>query len=186
MSTDVIKKISDLDHIINDTVTLFGRNDAIKEEIYHNMWSLGFDYDFVKKMTAQDLTFFLVRVLEQRSAQIAKNYPHLKATFYLWYEEQIEQLRFNVLSGENIRPPFGCTLNILNSPQPIFKKFLDDMQSEHPPLSWGNITILNPGDPGWDDFDDDDDEDNSNYIQDVFVMTLPKKDISSFIKNIIP
>ena len=66
--------------------------------------------------------------------------------------------------------PFGRELNLLSSVDPILNQFLTEAQSDESALDWKNITILNPGDPGW---DDDDDDDTSNWIQDVYVTTLP-------------
>lgn len=179
---DPIKKLTDLEIIINDEITLFGNTTSIKEEIYHNMWRITFDNDFIKTITKKDLFIFLEKLLEERSLQILEKYPNLKATFYIWYDELAGQLRFNILSGDNVRPPFGCTLNILKSPMPILQKFLDDMQSEHPPLGWENLKIINPGDPGW---DEDDNDDNNDKIQNVYVITLPQPTFTNFIKKII-
>jgi len=186
MSHHNIQKLSDLDFVINDTITLVGHNNAIEKEIYHNMWAIDFDNDFIKTITSQDLCVFLTQLLEQRSAQIAKNYPHLKATFYLWHDELAEQLRFNILSGANITLPFRCKTNFISTPVPIIQAFLKDAQAENHPLDFENFTFLNPGDPGWDEFDDDDEEEDiSQQTITVYVITLPQKNISSIINNTI-
>jgi hypothetical protein len=107
-------------------------------------------------------------LLQNRSLQVQSKYPRARATFYLWYDPQSVQLKINILSGEKITLPFGCTINIQNSLLPILQTFLDDIHRNPHPLSWENMTILNPGDPGWDDEDD-----VIDWIQDVYVTTLP-------------
>jgi hypothetical protein len=175
MSHYVIQKLIDFDFILNDEITLFGNTNSIKEEIYHNMWIIDIDNDFAKKITLPDLSKFLTELLENRSQQVQEKYPTLKATFYLWYDAQSVQLRFNILSGENIRPPFGCSINILESPLPILQTFLDDIQRDPHPLDFQNFKFLEPGDPGWDEFDEDEpEEDISKQTIDVYVTTLPQ------------
>lgn len=171
MSHHIIQKLTDFNFIFHDEIKLFGNTNSIQEEIYNNMWIIDIGNKFAKKITLQDLTNFLTNLVQNRSQQIQEKYPDLKATFYIWYDPQSVQLRFNIISGEKIRPPFGCSINILKSPLPILKTFLDNIQKDPHPLSWENITILNPGDPG---FDDDDDDDDNDWIQDVYVATLPQ------------
>lgn len=169
MSHYCIQKLSDLDFILNDEIMLFGNINSIDEEIYHNMWIIDIEREFCKKIALQDLTMFIKNLLQNRSLQVESKYPGAKATFYLWYDPQSIQFRFNILSGENITLPFGCKLNILNSYETILQKFLTEAQSEINALSWGNMKILNPGDPAW----DDDEDDRIDWVQDVYVTTLP-------------
>lgn len=171
MSHYHIQKLSDLDFILNDEIMLLGNTNNIDEEIYHNMWIIDIELEFGKQMKLQDLTKFIKNLLHNRSLQVQKKYPGARATFYLWYDPQSVQLKFNILSGEKITLPFGCTINIHNSPLSILKTFLDDIHSDPHPLSWESFTIINPGDPRWDD--DDDNAGSLDWKQDVYVTTLP-------------
>lgn len=174
MSHAGIQKLSDLRFIIDQDIILFDNIKFIQDETYHNMWTIDFDNDFVKSITMQEINEFLIQLLNNRSLQVSKKYPNIKATFYVWYDAQATQLRFNILSGENIALPFRCKTNILTTPLPIIQDFLKDAQAEIHPLDFQNFKILNPGDPGWDEFDNDDkEEDISNHIVNVFVITLP-------------
>lgn len=182
MSHYIIQKLTDFDFILHDEITLFGNIHSINEEIYHNMWIIDIDTNFAKKITLHDLSKFLTELLENRSRQVQKKYPGLKATFYLWYEAQTVQLRFNIISGKNSRPPFGGTFNRLNSPLPILKTFLDDLKRDPHPLSWENIEIIEPGNPGWDD--DDDEENDEKYVLDVYVVTLPQNKFENTLQKL--
>ncbi len=169
MSHYSIQKLSDFDFILDDEIMLFGNIHSVDEEIYHNMWIIDIEQKFGKNFMLKDLTKIIENLLQNRSEQIQKKYPGIKATFYLWYDPQSVQLKFNILSGQEIQLPFGCKINVFNNFLPILKTFLDDIHSDSHPLDWKNFTILNPGDPGW----DDDDDETSNWIQDVYVTTLP-------------
>ena len=137
----------------------------------------------MKTLTLLDIYNLLKQLINKRSQQVfqSNNGP---ATFYLWYDEQSFNLGFDVLSGINTKLPFNCKINILHTPISILKKLLNDTQSDTNYLSWENLTILNPGDPDFDDKDDNDDY-LTNLMIDVYVTTLPQPIISTILKNLI-
>jgi hypothetical protein len=181
MSHTAIKNWDELQDLLEDPILLSGNTFSVQEEISNNMWAITFDQDFVKTIQVKDLEKFTSQLLSNRSQQINNKFNTIPATFYLWFDEMAFQLRFNILSGKDITLPFGCKLNILNSPAPIFQKFLDEAQAEIHPLDFQNFTFLNPGDPG---FEEDDDADNTpDWILDVYVTTLPQSLLTNFIKK---
>ncbi|MCX5923081.1 MAG: hypothetical protein NTU89_00790 [Candidatus Dependentiae bacterium] len=170
MSHAAIKNWDELQDLLEDPIFLSGNTFSTKEEISNNIWSITFDQDFVKTIQVKDLEKFISQLLSNRSEQINNKFNAIPATFYLWYDAQSVQLKFNILSGKNIKLPFGCKLNILNSPMPIFQKFLDEAQAEINPLDFQNFTFLNPGDPGF----EEEEEDTIDWILDVYVTILPQ------------
>jgi len=186
MSHTAIENWNELQELLEDPIFLSGNAFSVQEEIRNNMWAITFSEDFVKTIQVKDLEKFITQLLLNRSQQINNKFDAMPATFYLWFDEMAFQLRFNILSGNDITLPFGCTLNILNSPVPIFQKFLNEAQAEIHPLDFQNFTFLKPGDPGWDEFDDDDDQekDISKQIIDVYVTTLPQPILTNFITNV--
>jgi hypothetical protein len=141
------------------------------------MW---FEKEYLKTLTLDDLHNFLEKLIEKRSKQII-NANKGYATFYLWYNPQSACLSFDILSGTNIKLPFGCKLNIIQNPLTVLSTFLKEEQADITSLSWENFKIINPGDPGW----DNDDDNNDDWIQDVYVTTLPQPTFAKFIKKII-
>lgn len=170
MNYKEIKNTEDLQTVLNEKILITGNINQQKEELYFNTHELAFDQYFIRTLSITDLNDFLTKLLENRSAQVtqANKGP---ATFYLWYDEQYLTLCFDVLSGDHIKLPFGFKLNIQKESFSILAKFYKDALDDNNYLNWENITIINPGDPEW---DDNQDEDVSNYILDVFVITLPQ------------
>lgn len=169
MNYITIAKSRDLQELLDADILITGDIHRHKEEWEHNTWYISFEATFVKSFTRHDINAFIHDLIKNREQQVI-DINKGPATFYLWYDEQSLNLCFDILSGMNINLPFGCKLNILNKFDFIVDKFLANVQPENNALSWGNFTILNPGDPGWNDNDDEID-----WIQDVYAAILPLK-----------
>jgi len=90
--------------------------------------------------------------------------PSQSATFYLWFDKQALQLRFNIVSGSNVSLPFGCKINRVHSPEFILKDFIS---TTHEIAAHGEtIEFLEPGE------DLDDDNGQQEYTLDVYVEIL--------------
>lgn len=88
------------------------------------MWAISFDDNLIKTIELNDLEQFLVELLQNRRMQLAQEDPALKAKFYLWFDEQALQLRFNLLFDIHSRLPFGCELKIVPTATLILEEFL--------------------------------------------------------------
>jgi hypothetical protein len=176
-----INNYADLQYLLNVDILITGDLSQQKEELYYNTWCLNFDKDFVKTLSITDLQNFIQELIDNRAKQVI-NINKGSATFYLWYDEQSFNLCFDILSGKNIKLPFGCKLNILKKTDSILEKFLADTQAETNYLSWENLKIINRGDPGW---DKDDENDVPEWIGNVYVTTLPQPTFINFIKKIV-
>lgn len=91
---------------------------------FPNMWALSFDDDLVKTIQLYDLKKFLSELLQNRRMQLAQKDPALKAKFYLWFDEQALQLRFNLLFDIDSPLLFGCKLKIVPTATLILEEFL--------------------------------------------------------------
>ncbi|MCX5922988.1 MAG: hypothetical protein NTU89_00295 [Candidatus Dependentiae bacterium] len=181
MNYTKINNLNNLEEILNQDILITGDLKQQKEEIYYNTYELSFDKDFIKTLSLKDLHNFILKLIKKRTDQVilTNNGP---ATFYLWHDEQYLTLCFDVLSGADIKLPFGFKLNFLETPLSILKKFHNAAYDDTNYLTWENLTILNPGDPG---FDDDDEYDNSKYVLDVYVITLPQSTLSTLLKSFV-
>ena len=165
MSNTLVRNLTDFEFIINDGIYLSGSSYGVKEEVYNNFWQISFDEQFFSELSLKNFNNFLSILLKKRSEQIAEMSGVSVATFYLWFDEQSSQLCFNLLSGENIELPFGCTVKIVNSADIIFNKCINEFQS--PAIKWDQIEFIKADDPRWND-----DGDSKKFILDVWVTTL--------------
>lgn len=167
MSHIVINTLADLQYVLQGSICITGDESCMQEEIYHNMCALTFSEDLILTIQIEDLQTFLADLLIQRNAQVCAQNPTTPATFYLWFDEQTLQLRFNLLSGADRALPFGCTVNQMDTPEPILQNFITTTRRVM--VEGDVIEYFEPGDEG---FDDDADEDPKKYVLDVYAVTL--------------
>ena len=169
MNYTTIEKHTDFQELFDIDILITGNPKKQRDELEHNTWCISFEQTFVKELALSDLQWFISTLVETRVQQLKKQHNHTPVTFYVWFEEVSLQLCFDFLSGKNIQLPFGRKLNLLSSVDPVLNQFLTEAQSEKNALSWENFTILEPGDPGF----GEDEDDAPDWIQDVYVTTLP-------------
>ncbi len=124
MNHITINKLTDLQNVLEASIYISGSKSLVEEETDNNMWMLTFSDKLIKKLEIKDLENFLLELLKKRSFQLALIDPKTIATFYLWFDKQALQLRFNLISGENVVLPFSCKLNLLTSPESIFNDLI--------------------------------------------------------------
>lgn len=168
MSSILVSELNDLQFIINDDIYLSGSSDGINEEIYNNFWQISFNEKFISKISVIELNNFLSQLLKKRLEQITEISNISVATFYLWFDEQSSQLCFNLLSGQDIELPFGCTICIVDSADIILDQCVKSAQ--YPAIKIDQIKFLEPGDVGLND-----DENHKKYVLNVWVTTLHSK-----------
>lgn len=165
-----IKKLTDLQIVLVCPIFLTEETAVERVDILRNTWGIKFANALIKKLTLQDLSHFVVELIKYRTQQICMLRLSTHVTLYIWFDYQALALCFNILSGENIKLPFGCTLNFLDSYEPILNNFLTIAKDNVIHGNYLGITkIIEKGDPDW---DDDDDWDPKKYVQDVWVTTL--------------
>jgi len=172
MNYTTIKSLANLYNILADSMYLSGNTSETLKEASFNAWGIMLDDKLIKKIKAQDFDKFFLNLIKIRGQEISMVRPEMKVTLYVWFDHQSLRLCFNVLSGADRELPFACTLNIIDSPDSIYKKFI---KVAHDNLIHGNylgITeILEKGDLGWDD--DEEDFDPKKFILDVWKITFP-------------
>ena len=178
MNYIIIKRLIDLQKIIISTIYLEEETATSQENILENTWAITCSNKLLKKMKLKDLCRFVSHLIQYRSEQISQMDLSTKATFYIWFDALALQLRFNILSGENIELPFGCTLNFVTSYEVILQQYFHAAQNN---ALYGNyykiLKMSSPDDP---EFYDEDEYDDQAFIQDVWQITLP---IQEKIKN---
>lgn len=166
MNHITITAYKDFDEILKEALVITNNNFTDVKFEYPNMWCLSFTPEFFKELEHDKLVSFFKTLIETRGIQLRATEFKKPLTFYLWFDEQALQLRFNIIPGEATSLPFGCTVNKVDSIEPILNKF---------------FSIINDVLKGKDFFevydaqdieDIDDDESPKNYVLDVYVQTL--------------
>lgn len=145
--------------IVSDKLYFGKSTDDINEEISNNMWSFSIPEEIKKEFTIEDLNNLFIKIVDNRKVQVIKKDHSMK--FYLWYDEQAFQLRFNLISAYNDNLPFSCNYVILNDIKQIFKNFL---KREKNYISWDECKEI--------DFNEDESYENVNNILEVYMTTF--------------
>lgn len=108
--------------IVSDKLYFGIKEDDLNEEISNNMWCLSIPEEIKKECTIEDLNNLFIKITNNRKSQVIKKNHSMK--FYLWYDEQAFQLRFNIISSYHQKLPFGIDYVIINNINKIFDNFL--------------------------------------------------------------
>lgn len=111
--------ISDLDQfnsVTNDLLCLSGKQ---AEETYHNMWCISLERNFAESVTLEQLKDFVDTLIQKREQQLQKINFFKNAVFYMWFDQQALQLRFNIITGDVQTCPFGCKVQLYTIAEPI-------------------------------------------------------------------
>lgn len=160
MNTIIISHLDQLDFILNQKLYLSGKQE---EEIYYNMWCISLEANIIGSITFEQLKIFVDKLVKSREQQLKDTYSSKNAIFYIWFDKQALQLRFNILT--EITPlPFGCKLQLLTAPDSILTSFITTIRNV---ANYGDLVQFN------DEQDEpDEDENNEQYVLNVFAKKL--------------
>jgi hypothetical protein len=167
-----IEKLQDLDQLLMMDIYLTGKEKNQQDELRYNTWEISFSNKLIEQLTLDDLKKFIDVLIKRRSDQVKELDISEGATFYMWFDAMSFHLCFDILSGRNIKLPFGCKVHVVKSYEVILKKFFKEAkiaaeQDCHIPFE--NIKFLEPGDEGFGIEEDHE----IDWTQDVYVTTLP-------------
>jgi len=90
------------------------------------------------------------------------------------------QLCCNILSGADRTLPFGCKINMVDSPYPILKEFINTVYNNVLHGNYHEFTFFEKGDPG---FVDDFEVDVTEITINVWRIALPWSDEFENLNN---
>jgi len=157
----LVTNIRNLKEIIESPLFIGYDKKLLDKEISTNMWAISFDNKIVKETSIDTLLEFIDNLVNKKKQQLSVLNICCPVIFYMWFDEMAAQLRFNIISGSAKSLPFGCQLNIINSPNSILIAFLQSQQN--PEISWNELEEIT------DDFDDIEEK---KFILDVFIAQL--------------
>lgn len=160
MNVITISNLDQLNVILNDLLCLSGKP---SEEIDHNMWCISLEGNLIESITLKQLKGFVDKLLENRKLQLKDNNLSQGAIFYMWFDQQTQQLRFNVITN-NAKLPFECEVQLYATPEFILNNFINTVRdiSQH----GDRIEFFDGND--W----LDEDQNEKEYVLDVFSKIL--------------
>ena len=108
-----------------------------------NLWSLSFSAD--KLPSKADLTRFIDAAVDVRRAQ-AESIGMKPATFYLWHDEQAEQLRFSVARCFPESLPFRCAVAPAGAANDIIGSYLASSRVDGL-IPWSDLEPIDADEP---------------------------------------
>jgi len=128
--------LQDLEEIVTDPLFIGAKD----EEISNNMWCISVSSELAKVITFEDLSSYIERVIANRKEQIKTINPAANVLFYLWFDEQASQIRFNVISDDRTGLPFRCNVTLAEDYTSILKDFLEHPYHDGIPLETSTDT----------------------------------------------
>jgi len=133
--TEKEKFFDDLREFESSELFLTNSTDLIREEIKHNCVLVSMSSNAAKQASTSDFISFLDRVKVNRRQQLQQSSLNIDLIYYLWFDEQAGQLRFNFINSNHDKLPFGCKIFFVESEKQIIDEFLDSNYLDGIPLS---------------------------------------------------
>ena len=164
-----IRKLTDFQKILESPIYLERETAESINNILRNSWGIQISDNLIKELDIKDLSRFISDLIKYRTQQLCEMNLGINATLYIWFEEEELQICFNVLSGENIKLPFYCTINFVDSFSHILNDFLN---KAHEKIVYGSFYVMEPAEKVYPAIDSDEWPDVSQVILNVWVTTL--------------
>lgn len=165
-----ISALDELNLIINNRLCISGIQ---SEEIDQNMWCVELENDFISSITVEQLKDFLDSLIEKKGQQLNCVGIKKNIIFYMWFDQQALQLRFNVITGNVKSLPFTPKVQLFNFPDFILNDFIDTVKNVS--RFGGEVEFFDSNDEnGWDE-----DESKDEYVLNVFVKELNASEIKA-------
>jgi hypothetical protein len=160
--------LASFQEVITDELSIGSSRDDLPIEIKANTWLITLSHEQCQSLTTSDLLTLFERIIENRQQQLDRTKADHGMIFYLWFDEQALQLRFNLISDYHERLPFGAQYHVLSTPEPIFERYL--RSSFHEGIAWSELQEVSEE---WNE------EETKEYVLDVYQLKLtPQKPAS--------
>lgn len=110
--------------IVTDKIYIGSARSELSQEIRTNMWCISATQKECMETRKEDLISFINEVISNRRNQVRNSYSQHGMIFYLWFDEQAIQLRFNLISDFHEHLPFECSMRLVDQPNSVIEAFL--------------------------------------------------------------
>lgn len=138
--TEKEKYFNDLRSLETAELFLTNSTDIVNEEIKHNCEMVSISADIAKQVSSLDFLLFLDKVKANRQQQLEQSSLDLNIIYYLWFDEQAGQLRFNFINSHHDKLPFGCKISFVDSEQEIIDDFINSNYLDNIP--WNELETV--------------------------------------------
>ncbi len=129
----------DLDKLITESIFVGNGIIDFESERRENMLTISISFEIAKECKVSDFLVFFKKLVENRKKQL-EPYFNRRMIFYVWFDEQAAQLRFNCISAEHKIPPFDAEIQLVALDE-IITDFLNSKYLEGIPLE--GCSLLN-------------------------------------------
>jgi len=116
--------IESLNEIVNDKIYITTEVNNIEEEISINGWGISVNQEMSSQLIIEDIQNVLNKIKENRRRQVESSNLNIGMVFYLWFDEQSSQLKFNLINKNHNQFPFKCQINIVDDSTLIIDSWL--------------------------------------------------------------
>ena len=113
-----------LEEIVVDPLFIGDSMQDLDEETANNTWSMSISKKLATEIVVEDFIGFFQRVMTNRREQIKDSNNRDGMLFYIWFEWQSAQIKFNLISDYDTALSFGCEIEITRKLEPIIEEFL--------------------------------------------------------------
>jgi len=114
----------DIQEIKSDRLFITDSVDNLEEEVKNNCWSISMKKEIASACEVDEVIEFLRDVKADRREQLKKSEYKVGLIYYLWFDEQAGQLRFNFINSNHDRLPFAARLAFVDTENEIISDFL--------------------------------------------------------------
>ena len=143
---------------------LTNRTDLVNEECKHNCIWVSISFDIAKQTTTTDFISFMNRVKANRKQQIQQSSVDINLIYYIWFDDQAGQLRFNFINSNHDKLPFRCKLIFVDSEKEIIDDFLNSNYLEGIP--WNELKVIDKVD--WENIAAEEEENLKTFTLKVY------------------
>ena len=164
---------ADLKEIITDKIYIGDSVSELQDESSNNKWGISISQELCEITKKQELLDFFEAVIENRKEQILNSKKNHGMLFYLWFDEQAGELRFNLISEFHTKLPFRAKYNVIDKPDEIIEDFLNYKYHDGIPFEdFVEVTEENNSEEKFDE---------SKYIFNVYCLNIRKQKIKNFV-----
>jgi hypothetical protein len=120
----------EIEEIKSDKLFITDSLDNIDEEIKNNCWSISISDEIANECTIEELKSFLKDVKADRRKQLRKANDQVGLIYYVWFDEQAGQLRFNFINAKHNKLPFRAPLTFVDKEEVILSNYLNRQQAD--------------------------------------------------------
>lgn len=97
---------------------------TISTKKLNNTWSISISGELATKIKVQDFINFYEKVISIRSEQLRNSKIGHDMLFYVWFDWQSAQIKFNLILDYNNILPFSCDIEVIDELELIIAEFL--------------------------------------------------------------